>query len=258
MSNEISIYKDTLSEGVLVEHAAKIHECHNETVKFMARKQIEVGRILLKARAEFLGDKEFGQWRESQTPIGSRQTATKLMALAREHEKGRITDKILDALPTSTIFELLSAPATVIEAIEEKIDKGEKPSQKSVRAEVRAEQEPEKSKSEKANEKAAKGKENQEARKQDNTQFDDAQYNDVLQDTLPIRIAFARKNSVPRMTDELAWVVFGIPPFAEGLPNEDVVNAVYSMYLNGKEFELKPDQEAILTKAYNRLMNFYK
>ncbi|MBL4587909.1 hypothetical protein JKY79_01040 [Candidatus Babeliales bacterium] len=255
MTTDLEIYRDVNSEDVLAKHAIDIHRHHNETVKFMARKQIEVGRLLLHARAEFKGDKEFGQWRQECTPIGSRQTATKLMALARGHETGRITDKILDNLPTSTIFELLAAPESVIAAVEEKIDKGETPSQKEVRKEVKGE-EP-KSEVEVANDKAAKGKENQVARDQDNTTFDDAQYNDVLQKTLPIRIAFARKNSVPRMTDELAWVVFGIPPFAEGIPNEDVVNAVYNMYTTGKEFELKPDQEAILTKAYNRLMNFY-
>lgn len=129
---------DAASLSELAEAADKITKLHHETVNFVARKQIEVGQILLAAREKFPGDKEFGQWRETCTPIGSRQTAHKLMQLATQAGAGRITEKLLDGLPTSTLFELLSAPDSVVNAIEEKVEAGEKPSQKEVR-EIRAE-----------------------------------------------------------------------------------------------------------------------
>ena len=250
MSTDLKVYKDAASEDNLAEYAVKLHEHQNETVKFMARKQIEVGRILLKARDEFKGDLEFGHWRQEHTPIGSRQTATKLMALARGHATGRLTDKILDTLPTSTIFELLSAPDSVMKIVEEKIDNGETPSQKEVRKDVKEAKEPEPKK-----EKPAKTP----ARElQDNAAYDESKYNEIVQESLAARIAWAIANSVPRMTDEISWVVFGIPPFMEGFPHEDVVQACYALYMTGKEYELDEAQTDIVTKAFKRLMNFYK
>lgn len=252
MTTNLMVYKDAASESNLEDFAIKIHEHHNETVKFMARKQIEVGRILLKARAEFRGDKEFGQWREESTPINSRQTATKLMELARQCETGRITDKILDSLPTSTIFELLAAPTSVMHIIAAKLDEGEVPSQKAVR-EIVKEQKPEdeKSKTQKVIEAAAAAKLKIAAREQDNATFDDAKYNDILQETLAVRISKARLQH--NMSDEWAWVVFGIPPFAEGIPHEDVIQTCYNVWFD----KLQPDQQKILTKAWSRLCNFY-
>lgn len=255
MSTDLKVYKDALSEENLAEYATKLHEHQNETVKFMARKQIEVGRLLLKAREEFKGDLEFGHWRQEHTPIGSRQTATKLMALARTHATGRLTDKILDKLPTSTIFELLSAPDSVMKIVEEKLDAGEVPSQKEVRKDVKDAKDPEPEKEKPAKEKPAKVPHRE---LEDNAAYDESKYNEIVQESLAARVVWAIENSVPRMTDEISWVVFGIPPFMEGFPHEDVVQACYSLYMNGKDYQLDADQQAVVTKAFKRLMNFYK
>lgn len=258
MSTNLMVYKDALSEENLEEHAAKLHTLQNDTVRFLARKQIEVGRILLKARKEFKGDKEFGQWRETETPIGSRQTATKLMELARQHETGRITNEVVDKLPTSTLFELLSAPASVVQSVVEQVESGEVPSQKAVRAEVKEAKSPEDADAEKKAKQKVKNEKSQlesDKQNQDNVAaFDDDKYNDILQEALPRRIAEARKEF--RMSDEWSWVVFGIPPFANGLPHEDVVHACYKMWTDAGT--LKDDQIEILNKAFNRLMNMYK
>jgi|TARA_Y100000034_G_C6908939_1_gene422725 flagellar biosynthesis GTPase FlhF len=243
--------KDALSAENLSEYAQEIKQHYVETVAFMAEKQIKVGHLLLKARKEFKGDKEFGQWRADNTPIGSRQTAHKLMQLAEQHSNGRITAKQVEALPTSTLFELLSAPDSVLATVEDKIDDGEKVTAKVIREEKKAAAQEPQTEIEKANANKAAAQAKKELLSKEPT-FDDAKYNDTLQLTLAERISWGRKQH--NLKDEHAWVIFGIPPFAEGLPHPDVIEACYNVWM----CEIKTDQLQVLDKAYKRLQNIYK
>lgn len=244
---------DAASLSELAEAADKITKLHHETVNFVARKQIEVGQILLAAREKFPGDKEFGQWRETCTPIGSRQTAHKLMQLATQAGAGRITEKLLDGLPTSTLFELLSAPDSVVNAIEEKVEAGEKPSQKEVR-EIRAEAA--------APSTGQRGPTHQTDKPQVYTnhakpkaepESPEAKYNKILEKAFEFRVD-AFRDSGEKLTDEWSWVIFGIPPFAEGLPHKEVVGVMHLHYLKDC---FSDSIKATLNDAMARLMKLY-
>lgn len=236
----------------LAEAADKINKLHHETVNFVARKQIEVGQILLQAREKFPGDKEFGQWRETCTPIGSRQTAHKLMQLATQTGEGRITDKLLDGLPTSTLFELLSAPDTVVATVQEKVEAGEKPSQKDVR-EIRGAA---------VQSTSQRGPTHQTDKPQVYTnqpkvkaepESPEAKYNKILEKAFEFRVD-AFKDSGERMDDAWAWVIFGLPAFAEGLPHKEVVGVMHLHYLKDC---FSDSIKAILNEAMARLMKLY-
>ena len=145
MDQELTANAGKWHHGIPAVGLSRLNEISNElgrhadeTQKFLARKQVEVGRLLLEAREKFKGDNEFGKWRAEHTPIGSRQTANRLMNLAKQVGDGRITDKLLDSLPTATLFELLPASEESKAAIEKKLDDGEKVTAKVVRETRRA------------------------------------------------------------------------------------------------------------------------
>lgn len=243
---------DAAGLSELAEAADKITKLHHETVNFVARKQIEVGQILLQAREKFPGDKEFGQWRETCTPIGSRQTAHKLMQLATQAGEGRITEKLLDGLPTSTLFELLSAPDSVVNTIQEKVEAGEKPSQKDVR-EIRGAA---------SQSTGQRGPTHQTDKPQVYTnqpkakaesESPEAKYNKTLEKAFEFRVD-AFKDSGDKMDDAWAWVIFGLPAFAEGLPHKEVVGVMHLHYLKDC---FSDSIKAILNEAMARLMKLY-
>ncbi len=213
----------------LTQAADKITELHRETVNFVARKQIEVGHILLLARAKFSGDKEFGQWRETCTPIGSRQTAHKLMQLATQAGEGRITEKLLDGLPTSTLFELLSAPDSVVNTVQEKVEAGEKPSQKDVR-EIRGAAVQSTSQRGPTHQTDKPQTYTNQPKPKAETESPEAKYNKVLEKAFEFRVD-AFRDSGEKMTDAWAWTIFGLPAFAEGLPHKEVVGVMHLHYL---------------------------
>lgn len=236
----------------LATDADEINALHRETVNFVARKQIEVGKILLRARARFPGDKEFGQWRENCTSIGSRQTAHKLMQLAEQAGEGRITEKLLDGLPTSTLFELLSAPDSVVSAVEEKVEAGEKPSQKEVR-EIRSEaSRPSTGQGAHHSTDRPNTYSNKPAEKADFV-APEAKYNKILEKGFEFRVD-AFRDSGEKMSDEWAWVILGLPAFAEGMPHKEVVNIMRSHYSNDC---FSDTIRGILDEAYDRLMRLY-
>lgn len=98
----------------LTKLATEINKVMDETATTVAKAQIKVGRLLNEARALIPGDLQFGQWREKNTPITNKSTANKLMNLAKQIGEGRITQELLDALPMSTLKELISAPDSVV------------------------------------------------------------------------------------------------------------------------------------------------
>lgn len=246
-----------LPAAVLTDLAAKADEIsriHADLVHHVVRQQIKVGQILLQARDLFAGDKEFGQWREAATPVKSRQTAHRLMQLASQVGQGRITDKVIDALPTTTIFEMLSAPDSVVQAIEQSIDQapGAKPpvSQKQVRqmaAEV------------KANPKAKPSEVYTNAKTAPAEPEEDAfivKWRDRVQAPLHTRIAMFLESG-DKMTDEWAFTIMGLCPFADFHPN--LMTICYLIAGITAEYETKtPSDDPVLTEATNHIRNLLK
>ena len=241
--------------------STKMFEIHRQTVKVVAINQIEVGRLLLKARAEFAGDNEFGKWRQANTPIGSRQTAHNLMQLAKQHESGRITDKLVASLPTSTLAELLSAPDTVLKYVESKVEEGEHVTAAEIREERKAEAPEPKTKRaprpvdtrvadiDRANANVAK------------KGMPPEQYfaSIVEMDVHFVVNEFVEKRSDEKvskaMTQEWAMVLFGIPPYSDGIPRWQVFKAMNAVYL--EDDTLKRWELDILNQAWTTLLKMY-
>lgn len=108
---------DAAGIAKLTKISAEINEITDKTATVLAKAQINVGRLLLDARALIPGDLQFGQWREKNTAITNKTTANKLMNLAKQVGEGRITQDLLDGLPMSTLKELISAPDSVVSHI---------------------------------------------------------------------------------------------------------------------------------------------
>ena len=93
----------------------------DKTHKVVARAQIKVGKLLLEARKEFPGDKEFGQWRKEKTPIKSAGTANDLMRVAETFSKA---PELVAACSFSVLRELVYCPEEVRKGVEESVKLG--------------------------------------------------------------------------------------------------------------------------------------
>lgn len=111
-------------------------EVHTAVVA-AAKGQIRIGQLLLQAREIFPSDGQFGKWRAENTPITSKESANKLMNLARQLNSGRITETMVNSLPVSTLKELLTAPDSVIQAVSGRIEAGDPPTKDEAREMVR-------------------------------------------------------------------------------------------------------------------------
>lgn len=118
---------DGIGIAKLSKISAEINDCIDETSKSVAKAQIKVGRLLNDARALIPGDLQFGKWREANTSITNKSTANKLMNLAKQVGEGRITQDMIDALPMSTLKELISAPDSVLSHVRETLKEDEAP-----------------------------------------------------------------------------------------------------------------------------------
>ena len=127
----------------LTKISAEINGIVDETSKSVAKAQIKVGRLLNDARALIPGDLQFGKWREANTTITNKSTANKLMNLAKQVGEGRITQELIDALPMSTLKELISAPDSVLAYIRDALveDPAQVPTRNEVRDLVRGDKE---------------------------------------------------------------------------------------------------------------------
>lgn len=115
----------------------KISDTVQSVVSEAAKAQINVGRLLCEARDLFPSDEQFGKWRAENTPINSKESANKLMNLARQCGDGRLTKELVESLPISTLKELLTAPDSVIEKVVERIGAGSPPSKTETRQMVK-------------------------------------------------------------------------------------------------------------------------
>lgn len=134
---------DAASIGKLGKLAVEINKVTDDTAEAVARAQIKVGRLLNEARELIPGDLQFGKWREANTNITNKSTANKLMNLATQVGSGRITQELLDALPMSTLKELISAPDSVVTAaIRMVVEEDKPPTRDQIRAMSREEKAP--------------------------------------------------------------------------------------------------------------------
>lgn len=111
-----------LSLQELAHIADTINDTVEKTEKTVARAQIKVGKELLRARAMFKGDKEFGRWRQEKTYV-SKTAATQLMRVA---EKFDTAPKLVEAVSFSVLRELVYAPEEAVKQVEAKVEAGEK------------------------------------------------------------------------------------------------------------------------------------
>ena len=98
-----------------------INDIYRSAGESMARAQIEAGKVLLKARALFKGDNEFGKWREANTPIKNSQTALNLMKLAEANDRGELSDTVIEGMTKTAILAYLGAPTNVREKVEKQV-----------------------------------------------------------------------------------------------------------------------------------------
>lgn len=126
---------DAAGIAKLTKISTEINKVVEDTVSAVTKAQIRIGRLLNEARALIPGDLQFGQWREANTSINNKSTANKLMNLAKQVGDGRITNDLVEALPISTLKELMVAPDNVITTIREQLK--EDPENLPTREEVR-------------------------------------------------------------------------------------------------------------------------
>lgn len=115
---------DAAGIAKLTRLSTEINKVVEETTNSVAKAQIKVGRLLNEARELIPGDLQFGQWRAANTTITNKSTANKLMNLAKQVGDGRITQDLIDALPMSTLKELISAPDNVLSYVRDTLKDG--------------------------------------------------------------------------------------------------------------------------------------
>jgi len=214
---------------------------------------IEVGNLLLIARENFKGDKEFGEWRKKAIEF-SQSHAQRLMAVAREF--GDDPDALL--LPVGTLAELLPAsPALKAEVIAEAKD-GKKPT----RAEVTERKKAEQGSPPEGENTATESVKSQEDKKSKRAS--------AVKNYEPWEIAqmMLDKPFIDRLceleirgTDNAqidSMIIFGIPPYHEGLPSIDMIHILYhGHYRDNPKVKEDGDLEDKFTTAYDILVAMY-
>lgn len=247
----------------LNKHATEIHKLHHDTVQYMAQKQIEVGRILLEARKEFVGDNEFGKWRAANTPIGSRQTAHNLMKLAEQAGTGRITKQLIEALPTSTLAELITAPDSVLKVIADRVADGEHVTAREIREERKAQEPaPEVAKSKATESKAAAVAAADKAVAAKGLPEEEFFANIVEEELFRVIEWFVDKRADEKvgkaMNQQWAMCLFGVPPYSTGVPRWRVFQLMRADHERLRdEGELKKWAMDILDSAWEVLKKMY-
>ncbi len=196
----------------------------------MAQKATEtmlnVGRLLLKAREKFPGDKEFGQWRKKYIDF-SGSHVSRLMGVAREF--GEVQDSYL--LPISTLAELLPASTKLKDEVIANAKMGDKPSVRNVRKKVQEETKSDPAPIGKVVPAPAPKPANQTEEPPPNP-FDDE----------------IRKPFLERLKkDNDSFVIFGMTPAFDGTYNEEVVEA---LYIHWCSYDMTPKQQNLLDAAY--------
>ena len=215
---------------------------------------IEVGNLLLIARENFKGDKEFGEWRKKAIEF-SQSHAQRLMAVAREF--GDQPDALL--LPVGTLAELLPAsPKLKAEVIAEAKD-GNKPTRAEVTERKKAEQA---TPPEGENTATESVKSKQDKKDKRASAIKNYEPWEIAQMMIDKPFEERLREMEVRGTDNSqidSWIIFGIPPYHEGMPSINIVHILYHGYFgdNRKVFEGDPDLEDKFTTAYDILVAMY-
>lgn len=193
----------------------------------MAQKATEtmlnVGRMLLKAREKFPGDKEFGQWRKKYIDF-SGSHVSRLMAVAREF--GEVQDSYL--LPISTLAELLPASTKLKDEVIANAKMGEKPSVRNVRKKVQGE-------AKFAPNRVVPAPDPKPANQTEEpppNPFDDEIHKPFLE-------RLKKEND--------SFVIFGMTPAFDGTYNEEVIEA---LYIHWCSYDMTPKQQNLLDAAH--------
>ena len=186
-------------------------------------RMIEVGKDILKARSYFKGDNEFGKWRKENINF-SGSHCTRLMSVAREF--GDNTDAL--ALPVGTLSELCSASP----ALKEKIVRDAAAGKPTTRAEVTKAKKAEKPDS--PSPEVGKSSQVETGKK--------PQVGGIMKAppetpeeradkwlALPVAERIAGLEVRGRQAEPMvdAFLMFGIPPFHEGMPSLDTIHFLW-------------------------------
>lgn len=260
----------------LTKLSGQINEIVEATAKDVAKAQIKVGRLLNEARALIPGDLQFGQWREKNTQINNKSTANKLMNLATMVGDGRITQEMVDALPVSTLKELISAPDSVLIHIREKLADDEPVTRSTVRDAIKETREPltidhdDGQDGSKYEDDEMAPKEKQEPKKPVPPAMPTSagptarqQINKILELQLVERLqrCDTRKGETYKGIKpiEWAWLVFGLDPDPASLPSIDTIDMLKEAFDNRIELCCGENEHYVATieRAHNLIHGEY-
>ena len=97
--------------------ADEINTAMHDTITAVIRAKLKIGRLLLDARELFVGDKEFGQWRQDVLPDLSATEAGYCMQAARKYENA---PALIEKVGWSALRELVYSPDTLIKELDDK------------------------------------------------------------------------------------------------------------------------------------------
>ena len=212
------------------------------------QQMIEVGSLLLQARQAFPSNAKFGLWRRDHIEFSQSHTA-RLMSVAKEFADQ--PDSHL--LPIGTLAELLPASPELKAEVIAEAKAGAKPT----RAEVTQRKKAEASPPESAAAAAADFEEVESPVPVDyNPEFPPSEPWQAAQRFLDLPfIERLEALEVRGVSDAQhnALIIFGIPPYHDGLPSRDSLYAIYSYH-----DDLEPDQADKMTEAYDVLIELYE
>lgn len=212
-------------------------------------RMISCGKHLLAARERFKGDKEFGQWRKNELSI-SASHVTRLMAVAREF--GDNTDAML--LPIGTLAELIPASNELKQATIEKAKAGEKVTRAEVTAAKKAEKTESSPPPEVEHKEVASAPVRADKKPSMGKTLEPWQRAQLILD----KNIWQRLDMVEvRSGDDKqinAFIIFGIPPYSEGMPSRDTITYIYSAVADNTDNAEVLDK---LQTAYDIIMDMY-
>lgn len=206
-----------LEIGTLSALATDINKAIDQTVKQVARGKIRVGKLLVEAREQFESDQAFGLWRKQNTMVQSKQHAHYLMQVAKRFGDA---PKLIDGANYSVMQELVLADQADIEWVEDKLDKGEKPTVQEVRKKVKKTQ---------AERLAPKGTSKKgQIMKPGIGVNPNAPINQIVEEELHMRIKKVLDRQIKGIEGDL--IILGMDPDPQCPCNPDILDAIDNYY----------------------------
>ena len=233
---------------------------------------LECGALLLEARAQFKGDKEFGQWRKKNIRF-SASHVTRLMSVAREFSN----EPRALLLPVGTLATLVSASDDLKEEVLTEAEKEDVPTPK--RADVIKRKKEEKGEKPAS---AATAKENpsptqspaidkdkqaeaeqkwEEAQRKIREKKEAAEKSLTLAEKAQVYLDMPFEERVAKLDprgsadkEVISWQMFGIPPYHDGMPSLDIIHALWHHFAPQLTDD---DLISRFTEAYDTLRELY-